>query len=199
VRTGKNRNSLKLTFGWGPGHIWLHATLEDPWPHYTILEVCWDGLRTLPFGLSQFHGHGSPLVCDVALTKSKVAWVSSISLNQGSIGRVMAAITSSSEWLSRVDWETTRKVVGMNRETFWAPIFFSFPHFNIHVWPFIDDDFGIWQGTTLDILSSKFHASVIFDICRDNSGYSNGNCARECTFLCKPLVWNVCSQTHLTS
>jgi hypothetical protein len=27
--------------------------------HYMILEVCWDGLWTLSFGLSQFHGHGS--------------------------------------------------------------------------------------------------------------------------------------------
>ena len=32
-----------------------------------ILEVCWDGLRTLSFGLSQFHGHGSQLMCEVAL------------------------------------------------------------------------------------------------------------------------------------
>jgi hypothetical protein len=32
-----------------------------------ILEVCWDGFRTLSFGLSQFHGHGSWLVCEVAL------------------------------------------------------------------------------------------------------------------------------------
>ena len=31
-----------------------------------ILEVCWDGLRTLSFGLSQFCGHGSWLVCEVA-------------------------------------------------------------------------------------------------------------------------------------
>jgi hypothetical protein len=35
-----------------------------------ILEVCWDGLWTLSFGLSQFHGHGSWLVCEVALTQS---------------------------------------------------------------------------------------------------------------------------------
>ena len=28
-----------------------------------ILEVCWDGLRTLFFWLSQFHGHSSSLVC----------------------------------------------------------------------------------------------------------------------------------------
>jgi hypothetical protein len=26
---------------------------------YMSLEVCWDGLWTLSFGLSQFHGHGS--------------------------------------------------------------------------------------------------------------------------------------------
>ena len=32
-----------------------------------ILEVCWDGLWTLSFGLSNFHGHGSWLVCEVAL------------------------------------------------------------------------------------------------------------------------------------
>jgi hypothetical protein len=32
-----------------------------------ILEVSWDGLWTLSFGLSQFHGHGSWLVCEVAL------------------------------------------------------------------------------------------------------------------------------------
>jgi hypothetical protein len=33
-----------------------------------ILEVCWDGLWTLSLGLSQFHGHGSWLVCEVALS-----------------------------------------------------------------------------------------------------------------------------------
>ena len=32
-----------------------------------MLEVCWDGLYTLSFGLSQFHGHGSWLACEVAL------------------------------------------------------------------------------------------------------------------------------------
>jgi hypothetical protein len=31
------------------------------------LEVCWDHLWTPSFGLSQFHGHGSWLVCEVAL------------------------------------------------------------------------------------------------------------------------------------
>ena len=32
------------------GHIWLHTTLEDPWPLYMILKVCWDGLWTLFLG-----------------------------------------------------------------------------------------------------------------------------------------------------
>ena len=32
-----------------------------------ILEVSQDGLWTLYFGLSQLHGHGSWLVCEVAL------------------------------------------------------------------------------------------------------------------------------------
>ena len=32
-----------------------------------ILKVCWDDLWTLPFGLSQFRGHGSWLVCEAAL------------------------------------------------------------------------------------------------------------------------------------
>ena len=31
-----------------------------------ILEVSWDNLWTLSFGLSQFHGHSSWLVCEVA-------------------------------------------------------------------------------------------------------------------------------------
>ena len=31
------------------------------------LEVCWDGLWTLSFGLSQCHGHGSWLVYEAAL------------------------------------------------------------------------------------------------------------------------------------
>jgi hypothetical protein len=32
-----------------------------------MLEVSWDGLWTLSFGLAQFHGHGSLLTCEVAL------------------------------------------------------------------------------------------------------------------------------------
>ena len=36
-----------------------------------VLEVCWDGLWTLSFGLSQFHGHSSWLVCEVALTSEE--------------------------------------------------------------------------------------------------------------------------------
>jgi hypothetical protein len=49
VRTRMNRKFIDIAFGLGSGHIWLHTTLEGPWPHYTILEVCWDGLWTLFF------------------------------------------------------------------------------------------------------------------------------------------------------
>ena len=60
-------NFIEIAFGWGRGHIWLHNTLESPWSHYMILDVSWDGLWTLSFELSQIHGHGSWLVCEVAL------------------------------------------------------------------------------------------------------------------------------------
>jgi hypothetical protein len=41
-----------------------------------ILEVCWDNLWTLTFGLAQFHGHGSWLVCEMALNVvSKLAQI----------------------------------------------------------------------------------------------------------------------------
>ena len=36
-----------------------------------ILEVSWDSLWTLSFGLSQFHGHGTWLVCEVALIRKE--------------------------------------------------------------------------------------------------------------------------------
>ena len=49
-------------------HVTSHYTWGDPWPHHIILEVCWDGLWTLSFGLSQCHGHGSWFVCEVALS-----------------------------------------------------------------------------------------------------------------------------------
>ena len=72
--------------GWGPAwieihcnSIWLrarwHMTSCYTWGSVTTLhdlEVCWDGLWTLSFGLSQFHGHGSWLMCEVAL--SDVMW-----------------------------------------------------------------------------------------------------------------------------
>jgi hypothetical protein len=60
---------VKITFGWGAGHIWLHTTLQDPWPDYMILEVSWNGIWSLSFELSQFHGHGSWLVWSDPNTK----------------------------------------------------------------------------------------------------------------------------------
>jgi hypothetical protein len=45
-----------------------------------ILEVCWDGFWTLSFGLSQFHGHGSWLVCEVALSTNLTSGLDEIEL-----------------------------------------------------------------------------------------------------------------------
>jgi hypothetical protein len=75
VRTHKNRKFTNTRFGCGLGHIRLHTTLEGPAPHYTVLETSWDGLWTLSFGLSQFHGHGSWLMCEVALT---LCWIKKV-------------------------------------------------------------------------------------------------------------------------
>ena len=58
-----------MAFRWGPSHIWLHTTLEGPWPHSMILESVLGQPLDTAFGLSQFHGHGSWLVCEVALIK----------------------------------------------------------------------------------------------------------------------------------
>ena len=60
---------IEMAFRWGPNHIWLHTTLDGQWPHYMFWRVCWDGLWTLSFRLSQCHGHGSWLACEVALIK----------------------------------------------------------------------------------------------------------------------------------
>ena len=49
--------------------VWSHMTSHYPWgsvTNYMSLEVSWNGLWTLSFGLSQFHSQGSWLVCEVA-------------------------------------------------------------------------------------------------------------------------------------
>jgi hypothetical protein len=61
---------IEIAYDRGPGHIWLHTTLEGPWLHYMILELCWDSLQTLSFGVSQSHGPGSWVVREVALSSS---------------------------------------------------------------------------------------------------------------------------------
>ena len=58
-----NLKVLALQLGDSPKFL----VYKGLWPHHMILEVCWDSLGTLSFGLSQFHGHGSWLVCEVAL------------------------------------------------------------------------------------------------------------------------------------
>jgi hypothetical protein len=46
----------------------LKCWFKHPLP-YMILEVSWDNLWALSLGLSQYHGHGSWLVCEVALRR----------------------------------------------------------------------------------------------------------------------------------
>ena len=46
ARLETHGNSMELR----PKYIWLHITLENPWPHYMVLEVSWDGIWTLLLG-----------------------------------------------------------------------------------------------------------------------------------------------------
>ena len=60
---------IEIAFSWGPGHIWLHTTCT--WGSVTTPHD-FGGVLGRPldafFWLSEFHGHGSCLVCEVALT-----------------------------------------------------------------------------------------------------------------------------------
>ena len=70
-RTCMNRNPLNQHL---VHDFTVHLRVRDrtTW----ILEVYWDNLYSLPFGLSQSHGRGSWLVCEVTLTTEKFqAWV----------------------------------------------------------------------------------------------------------------------------
>ena len=55
-------------------HPWEYHLVDGPVTHdftphyYMILEVSENGMGTLSFGLSQFHGNGSWLMCEVALS-----------------------------------------------------------------------------------------------------------------------------------
>ena len=44
MRTPHEYKFIEIAFGWGPGQIYLHTTLEGLWPHYVILGVSWDNL-----------------------------------------------------------------------------------------------------------------------------------------------------------
>ena len=58
------------------------------------LEVSWDSLLTLSFRLSQFHGHGSWLVCEVALSFALTNFLTSL------LGTFRAAVGSPVHWKS---------------------------------------------------------------------------------------------------
>ena len=50
-----------------PSHMTSHYTWESVTTPTWFWKVYWDGLWTLSFGLSQSHGHGSWVMCEVIL------------------------------------------------------------------------------------------------------------------------------------
>jgi hypothetical protein len=111
-----NRNSFDIAFGRGLGHIRLHTTLEGPWPHYMISEVSWKtAFGHFPFGLSQFHGHGSWLVCEVALRyicKLGVQYTSGFGLNV-SVANLDKWIASDFAWACSLIVHPRQKAAGI--------------------------------------------------------------------------------------
>ena len=57
---------IEVAFGWEPGHVWLHTALESDGVG-SVLKMAFG--HSLSFGLSQYHGHGSWLVCEVAFNQ----------------------------------------------------------------------------------------------------------------------------------
>ena len=53
-----------------------------------ILEASWDGLGHFLFGLSQFHGHGSWLVCEVALNQAYHMHKASLDARRSELRRI---------------------------------------------------------------------------------------------------------------
>ena len=76
ISNARNRWFILYYHVWGPAwikihsnSIWLRARSHIDLTRWYWGE-CWDGLWTLSLGLSQFHGHGSWLMCKVALKTS---------------------------------------------------------------------------------------------------------------------------------
>ena len=71
-----NKNSLiqHLVEHPVPDDFTLHLRVRDH-TSYASWVVLWDGLWTLSLGLSQFHGHSSWLVCEVALSLRLLIYV----------------------------------------------------------------------------------------------------------------------------
>ena len=73
VRTRMNNSFIQWYSIWlrAPPHMTSHFIRESATIlQYMTLEVPWDGLWALSFGLSQFHGYGSWLMCEVAIRAS---------------------------------------------------------------------------------------------------------------------------------
>ena len=69
----------------------LHSRVRD---HTTwFWRVCWDGLWTLSFGLTQFHGHGSWLVWKVALNVVEAKGQSEQTLSFWKLDKLTVGVT----------------------------------------------------------------------------------------------------------
>ena len=80
---------IEIAFGWGPGHMWFHTTLEGPWPHYMIWEVSGTAFGHFLLGSHDFM---------VTALGSCVKWpIASVLEFRGQGGRWCHALWSSSD------------------------------------------------------------------------------------------------------
>ena len=102
------QNFIEMAFGWGSGPY-------DFTLHYMILEVPWDGLWTLSFGLSRFHGHGSWLVCEVALNlrllSGSTPWVPKLISTLEYVGVLTNLKMTGGKFLPKVDYCMSNQII----------------------------------------------------------------------------------------
>ena len=82
---------IEIAFGWGPGRIRLPTTRKGLWPpHYMslgrpLVTFFWTLKMLWSRGFSKCHGHGSWLVCEVALRSSSTP-LNKVRFREGAFG-----------------------------------------------------------------------------------------------------------------
>ena len=89
-----------------------------------ILEVSWDNLWTLSFGLSHLHGHGSWLLCEVALSCNEYGepatsyrWTDWLWAITSEVQDVRGKITDPFRGIYRIQLELIKKNLWMSKCT----------------------------------------------------------------------------------